>query len=51
MEESKKRLTHKDLEEGKKISDVFASLDEVSKTMAMVYISALRDKQLVSKCG
>lgn len=51
MKENTKKMTQKDLEDGKKISDVFASLDEVSKTMAMVYISALRDKQLVSKCG
>ncbi|WP_313525403.1 hypothetical protein [Anaerotignum sp.] len=51
MEENLKRLTKKDIEDGKKISVMFATLDEVSKTMAMVYLSALRDKQLVSKCG
>ena len=43
-----KPLTKDDLIEGKKISELFEILDDTSKMMAVVYLSALRDKQLVS---
>ena len=41
-----KNLTNKDIEDGKKISLIFAGLSEENKTMAMVYLSALRDKEI-----
>lgn len=41
-----KTLTNRDIEEGKKISKLFSGLSEGSKTIAMVYLSALRDKEL-----
>ena len=39
-------LTTKDIEDGKKISMIFSTLSEENKTMAMVYLSALRDKEV-----
>ena len=36
----------KDIEDSKKIALVFSELSEESKTMAIVYLSALRDKEL-----
>ena len=39
-------LTTKDIEDGKKISMIFSTLSEENKTMAMVYMSALRDKEV-----
>lgn len=39
------RLTEKDIQEGKKISEIFAVLSEDKKTQAIVYLSALRDKE------
>lgn len=41
-----KNLTNKDIEDGKKISVIFSGLSEENKTMAMVYLSALRDKEI-----
>lgn len=41
-----KNLTNKDIEDGKKISIIFSNLSEENKTMAMVYLSALRDKEI-----
>ncbi len=41
-----KSLTNKDIEDGKKISIIFSNLSEENKTMAMVYLSALRDKEI-----
>lgn len=40
-------LTKEDINEGKKIAELFASFDEMSEAMALTYLSALRDKQLV----
>lgn len=37
---------NRDIDEGKRISALFSTLSEENKTMAMVYISALRDKEL-----
>lgn len=39
-------LTTKDIEEGKKLALIFSDLSEQNKTMAMVYVSALRDKEI-----
>jgi len=41
-----KNLTTKDIEDSKKISAIFATLSEENKTMAIVYLSALRDKEI-----
>ncbi|MCI8507087.1 MAG: hypothetical protein K2J90_03885 [Lachnospiraceae bacterium] len=38
-------LTEKDIQEGKKISEIFTILSEEKKTQAIVYLSALRDKE------
>lgn len=42
----KKTYTSKDIEDGKKISTLFSNLSEENKTMAIVYLSALRDKEI-----
>lgn len=39
-------LTSNDIDDGKKISILFSNLSEENKTMAMVYLSALRDKEI-----
>lgn len=39
-------LTDKDIKDGIKISDLFATLSEENKTIAIVYLSALRDKEV-----
>lgn len=39
-------LTSKDIDDGKKISALFSTLSEEDKTMAIVYLSALRDKEI-----
>lgn len=41
-----KTLTSKDIEEGKRISKLFSTLSEENKIMAIVYLSALRDKEI-----
>lgn len=41
-----KTLTNRDIDEGKKISALFSTLSEENKTMAIVYLSALRDKEI-----
>lgn len=40
------RLTEKDILEAKKIDEVFANLDDMSKILALTYLSALRDLQM-----
>lgn len=47
MDHKNKPLTKEDIRDGKKIADLFESLDEVSEAMALTYLSALRDKQLM----
>lgn len=42
----KQVLTEKDVQDAEIISRVFSELSEENKTMALVYISALRDKEL-----
>lgn len=41
-----RNFTSKDIEDGKKISSLFSTLSEENKTMAIVYLSALRDKEI-----
>lgn len=38
-------LTEKDIQEGKKISEIFSILSEENKTQAIMYLSALRNKE------
>ena len=38
---------NKDIEDAKKIMEIFTNLSEESKTMAVVYTSALRDRELM----
>jgi hypothetical protein len=39
-------LERTDIEDGKRIADIFATLSEENKNMAIVYLSALRDKEI-----
>ena len=39
-------LERTDVEDGKRIVDIFATLSEENKNMAIVYLSALRDKEI-----
>lgn len=36
----------KNLDDAKRIADIFKEISEESKTMALVYLSALRDKEM-----
>lgn len=42
----KMRYTEKDIRDGKRISEIFSELSEENKNMAIVYLSALRDKEV-----
>ena len=46
-----KVLTEKDLEDGKKIKELFESLGEEEKNMALIYMSALRDRSMIQQTG
>lgn len=48
-----KKLTSRDIEEAKKISAIFSTLSEENKTIAIVYLSALRDVEIagMAKAG
>lgn len=39
-------LNRNDIEDGKRIANIFATLSEENKNMAIVYLSALRDKEI-----
>lgn len=39
-------LKKKDIEDARKISAIFSKLSEESKTIAVIYLSALRDKEM-----
>ncbi len=39
----------KDIEDARKISSIFADISEESKMMAIVYLSALRDKEIADR--
>jgi hypothetical protein len=43
-----KKLTEKDILEGKSIADLFTTLSDESKNQCLIYIMALRDKELLS---
>ena len=45
------QLTNKEIEDGKRIALIFSNLSEENKTMAMVYLSALRDKEVADKAN
>lgn len=51
----KRKLTENDIRDGRKISEIFSSLSEENKNMAIVYLSALRDKEIADSdkklCG
>lgn len=49
MDISIKPLTKEDISDAKKIAELFADFDPISEAMALTYLSALRDKQLVDK--
>ena len=38
--------TSKDIEDAKRISTIFSEISEEGKMMAIVYLSALRDKEI-----
>lgn len=42
-------LTEKDIEDGKKINEIFKSLSPEAKLQAQAYMSALRDKEMADK--
>lgn len=42
----KEIYTEKDIQDGHKISEIFSTLSEENKNMAIVYLSALRDKEI-----
>ena len=42
----KKKFTEKDINDGRRISEIFSKLSEENKNMAIVYLSALRDKEV-----
>lgn len=39
-------VSARDIEGAEKLSNLFADISEESKTMALVYLSALRDKEI-----
>ena len=41
-----KMFERNDVEDGKRIADIFATLSEENKNMAIVYLSAFRDKEI-----
>ena len=41
-----KMFEENDIKDGKRIADIFATLSEENKNMAIVYLSALRDKEI-----
>lgn len=43
-------LKKNDIEDGKRIVNIFAGLSEENKNMAVVYLSALRDKEIADSC-
>lgn len=47
----KKNLTEQDIEDGKKLNDIFQTLSERGKIMATTYLSALRDKEIMESTG
>lgn len=42
-------IPRENFEDAKRISDIFSEISEESKTMAIVYLSALRDKEVAER--
>ena len=42
----KKTYTSRDIDDGRRINDLFATLSDETKSMAIAYLSALRDKEI-----
>lgn len=42
----KKTYTNRDIADGKRFNDLFETLSDENKTMVIVYLSALRDKEI-----
>lgn len=42
-------VTARDIEGAEKLSNLFSDISEESKTMVLVYLSALRDKEIAEK--
>ena len=42
-------VSTRDIEGAEKLSSLFADISEESKTMVLVYLSALRDKEIADK--
>lgn len=42
-------VTTRDIEGAEKLSSLFSDISEESKTMVLVYLSALRDKEIAEK--
>lgn len=42
-------VTARDIEGAEKLSSLFSDISEESKTMVLVYLSALRDKEIADK--
>ena len=43
-------MTKTDVEDAKKISEIFKSITDESKNMAIGYLSALKDKETADRC-
>lgn len=42
-------LTNKDIEDGKRLNDIFKTLSPEGKLQAQTYLSALRDKEMLEE--
>lgn len=42
-------LTDKDIEDGKRLNDIFKTLSPEGKLQAQTYLSALRDKEMMEE--
>lgn len=49
MANTYRTLTEEDISEGKKLATMFLGLSEVGRSMAISYLSALRDKEVMEK--
>ena len=49
MSNTYRTLTEEDISEGKKLTTMFLGLSEVGRSMAISYLSALRDKEVVEE--
>ena len=49
MTPKKVTLTNEETRDAKKLSDIFSDLSDIGKSMAISYLSALRDKELADQ--